>query len=253
MTKKELLIAYKDIIKLVFKMFKNLYIVNKSANQELADDVIDTNLEELVEQNARLRLRKEALERIQNFNFDNDNYLDLATILNDTNLLEALVKILDSNLDNKTKEKAMAILNKIQYLDGIEEINLNEIIRYYKIKNKCIYQDIIKFIDQNFSYLCKDYYCVRSLNDIIENYTEEKMDKSFTNPDRIIDNIDSLDDLDFAKKDKKTFITVVNGIFMSYASPMPLIDDESFTDEKRNKMLSRILKRQELNNKDANL
>lgn len=241
MNKKQLLLAQVRILREAIKSIKQIGQINKQISDE-KDEIIVASLSDIIDQNKRLHLRKEITNNIGTY--QSGYYSEqIATLVDDKELLEGVIKILQQT-DNSLKDAALTALKNIECNQQYLYANtVRAILEYFKIKGKCVYQDIIAFIDANLEFISKEEYCIKAINRIIMNFTEEGLkDPTFFGKNCILDNMWAIDENDFESKTKESMISLINGVFLSYPDSIPLIESQEFTTEKGAHMIKGIFK-----------
>jgi len=237
MNKKQLWETKIGMLKQTLASMKQVMAINQQFSDDIARDIINEYLLETAEQSERLTLRTSIAKN----NIDNlrsETGAQIATMVRDNELLKGILRVLWET-DNDSKIKAMGILSVVDDNENYaNSYRVKEIIRYFRLKGRCIYQDVISFIDANYEYICKEEYCIGAINEIIYNFTEEGLkNPQFTRIDDIRCLNFAIDEDDFLSKTKESMIGLVNGIFLGCFGEIPLMRTETFTEDRAMSMI----------------
>jgi len=232
-------------LKLLGQTFKNIYKIGKinlDNPDEVADDIIENLLYSIQRETDRLTLRAKVARSIGGFS--HSEYKDqIATLVNDEELLEAFIKILNY-FPHEDKEPAIEMLRHIEYNE--EEFFDNkskEVLRYFNLKGRCVHQDVIAFLDENLWEICKEELCLKAINDIIANFTQEGLEiKIFIGARSIDENHGIINPHDFDGKTKANMISLINAVIISYREEVPLMTTETYTLETAAQVMRKTIK-----------
>ncbi len=238
-----------QILKKAFDIINGLKKLKTISDEEVKKSITNCLMKELEETVKVLDARIDLSSEIGSF--EHSEYgKKIASLIKSPVLLDKIKSILDSGYSDKEKEE---IIDEIRWLEEQNEEDFYydkayQIQKYHAIKSECIYPDVIEFIDKYYIYICEEEFCTRALNIIIENFTEKTIDKAFSEFDIecILEDMYAISEEDLKTKNKETLIKLVNGVFLSYYSNIPLIKSKEFTEECGDKMMRRLVNYEKL-------
>lgn len=163
----------------------------------------------------------------------------------DLDLLRAIKEILLEFDSDKVQDVIDNILN-IAEETGFFDIYAEGFIKYHKIKESCVFPNVVEFLDDNISefYDNDGFDCILA---ILDEYSKSTIELPFSEKNKsfLMGHISFLNSDVFDKKDESSLIKLINAVFI-WLSVVPQYEEQSFEPlvnvVKKNDSISRKLK-----------
>lgn len=217
---KELHKIMKDIIETINKK-------RSEVDADLAVELISETYYDLIELKEVLNLRLAIIEIIQKRKDFNEEWRTIFAETYDLDLLRGILFVLKRNTSDVTP-----LLDNILGLNEdyqLYEIYLDNIFKYYSVKNKCPYKEVLDFLDSYFYKFCTND-SISYITDILEEYSDEKITLPFNKETQEVLERDITffkDSGVFEPKNEENLIKLINGIFV-WQNKVPQLGELSF-------------------------